>query len=270
MREDVLKERIERRVRALWRGIRGHDDPWNDSSLTLDGLSESDRAILEESAPLTMTSAARQVSLLDAVQYTLDADIPGAYAECGVWRGGLVLAMIRKLQANGVDNRDIYLYDTFEGMTEPSDADTSRIDGSAVTIWNAAKSAGRKPWYWFFEDQDFNFAVVRDTILDTGYPSERIHFVKGRVEDTIPATMPDSLALLRLDTDWYESTRHELVHLYPLIASHGVMIIDDYGHWDGCRRAVDEYFAEPGRRLPLLQRVDYTARIIVKPERADA
>jgi O-methyltransferase len=101
-------------------------------------------------------------------------------------------------------------------------------------------------------------------VLDaTGYPGERLHFVTGPVEETIPATTPEALALLRLDTDWYESTRHELDHLYPLLVEGGVLIIDDYGEWEGARQAVDEYFMD--RDAPLLSRVDHTGRIGVKP-----
>jgi predicted O-methyltransferase YrrM len=109
----------------------------------------------------------------------------------------------------------------------------------------------------------FSESGVRETVARAGYPAERIHFVKGAVEETIPRTLPGPLALLRLDTDWYQSTRHELVHLYPLLAPGGVLIVDDYGHWQGAARAVDEYFAAhpPG---PLLTRIDYTGRLAVK------
>ncbi len=84
------------------------------------------------------------------------------------------------------------------------------------------------------------------------------------VEDTIPARIPDEIALLRLDTDWYTSTLHELHHLYPRLAKHGILIIDDYGHWQGARQAVDEYFKDAGPDL-YLHRIDYTGRILVKP-----
>ena len=98
----------------------------------------------------------------------------------------------------------------------------------------------------------------------TGFPADRAVFVPGKVEETIPASAPERIALLRLDTDWYESTYHELVHLYPRLEAGGVLILDDYGHFEGARRAVDRYFDENGAR-PLLTRVDYTARVGVKP-----
>jgi hypothetical protein len=110
----------------------------------------------------------------------------------------------------------------------------------------------------------FDEASVRDTLVATGYAPERLHFVRGPVEETLPRHMPEGpLALLRLDTDWYESTRHELAHLYPRLVSGGILIIDDYGHFEGARRAVDEYFAQ-GEPI-LLTRIDYTGRLAVKP-----
>ena len=99
--------------------------------------------------------------------------------------------------------------------------------------------------------------------MSTGYPEGRIHLIKGKVEDTIPENMPaGDLAILRLDTDWYESTRHEMKHLYPRLVSRGVLILDDYGHWEGVRRAVDEYFAASKLR-PLMSRVDYSCRLVI-------
>jgi O-methyltransferase len=106
-------------------------------------------------------------------------------------------------------------------------------------------------------------AEVRGAVLSTGYPDERVHLVEGRVEETLPGGAPAEIALLRLDTDWYESTKHELEHLYPRLSPGGVLILDDYGHYEGARRAVDEYFEAEGGR-PLLSRIDYTGRIGVK------
>ena len=181
-----------------------------------------------------------------------------------MWLGGSVLAMILRLQELGVDDRDIFLYDTFEGMTRPGSHDVSDYDEPALETWNRADSEAKKPWDFFFKPEMFNEETVRRTLLASGYPASRIHLVKGPVEQTLPASAPEQLALLRLDTDWYESTRHEMLHLYPRIAARGVLIIDDYGHWQGCRRAVDEYFADRPAQRPLLNRIDYTARIAVK------
>jgi len=119
------------------------------------------------------------------------------------------------------------------------------------------------------QDAGFNCAnapleEVKDVLYGTGYPKERIHFIAGKVEDTIPGSAPASIALLRLDTDWYASTKHELVHLFPRLSQAGVIIIDDYGHWKGSRQACDEYFAQNHIAL-LLNRIDYTGRIAVKP-----
>jgi O-methyltransferase len=156
-------------------------------------------------------------------------------------------------------NRRLFLYDTFEGMSEPTEHDKTfrgedadkllekNIDNKETSVWCLAD----------INDVQQNMGVTK-------YPAANIHYVKGKVEDTIPATLPsDGIALLRLDTDWYESTAHELKHLYPLLIVSGVLIIDDYGHWDGCKKAVDEYFEN---RPLLLNRIDYTGRIAVKSQ----
>ena len=148
-------------------------------------------------------------------------------------------------------------------MTEPTAHDTSRFDPPAVETWRTAERERSRPWPEYFDPETFNEHAVRELVLSTGYPAERLHLVHGPVEETLPARAPEEIALLRLDTDWYESTRHELVHLYPRLADGGVLIIDDYGHWEGARRAVDEYFATEAPSL-MLNRVDYTARIAIK------
>ena len=227
-------------------------------------VDEGDAAIIARAAPYTMTGEARLQALVDAVRYCVARAVPGDFAECGVWRGGSVLAMILTLQDLGVEDRDIHLFDTFDGMTEPTEHDVSPIDPPARQTWDDARAGERRPWGELFDPELFNEEVVRETLLATGYPERRLHLVRGPVEETLPRDGPERLALLRLDTDWYESTRHELVHLYPRLASRGVLILDDYGWWGGARRAVDEYVSENDVPL-LLNRVDYTARITVKP-----
>jgi hypothetical protein len=224
-------------------------------------MSEADLPIIERAFPYTMTGAARLQALVDAVRYCARGNVPGAFVECGVWRGGSVLAMLLTLQDEGAAERDVYLYDTFEGMTEPTEEDVSLLEKPALETWRSAEEKGEQAWGWLLGD--FDESAVRETVLSSGYPGSRVHFVRGPVEETIPATVPEQIALLRLDTDWYESTRHELEHLYPRLVPGGVVIIDDYGHWEGARRATDEYLERVGERL-FLSRIDYAARIAVR------
>jgi hypothetical protein len=237
-----------------------------DATLEPPDLSEvapENRPIVERAFEHTMTGALRLDATVQAVRYCVAREVPGAFAECGVWRGGSVLAMLLTLQELGVDDRDVFLFDTFEGMTEPTEHDTTDHEPAAIETWREARSRGERPWVDVFGADVFDESTVRELLVGSGYPEARLHLVKGPVEDTLPAAAPERLALLRLDTDWYESTRHELVHLYPRLAAGGVLMIDDYGHWQGARRAVDEYFASEAQPL-LLNRIDYTGRIAVK------
>ena len=220
-------------------------------------LSPADRAIALRVAPYTLTGLDRRASLLQAVEHIVRRGIAGDVVECGVWRGGSMMAVALALMARGDTGRDLYLYDTFEGMSEPTAADQSH-GGEAASAQLARTVRGTGVWC------EAGLEDVQANLGSTGYPRERLHFVQGKVEDTIPQTLPGRIALLRLDTDWYESTRHELRHLYPRLQSQGLLIIDDYGHWQGARQAVDEYFADSAVP-PFLHRVDYTARLVVKP-----
>jgi O-methyltransferase len=225
-------------------------------------ISPGDREIIRRALPYTMTGPLRLQALVDAIRYCSRRRLPGGLAECGVWRGGSVLAMILTLQALG-EERDIYLYDTFEGMTEPGEHDVSSFGPAALRTWREAERTGDRPWGELFDPARFSEEAVRELLHGSGYPEHRLHLVRGSVLETLPAQAPTRLALLRLDTDWYDSTKHELVHLYPRLADGGVLIVDDYGHWEGARRAVDEYFDSTGTPL-LLNRIDYTARIAIK------
>lgn len=213
---------------------------------------------IAEAQPYSMTSSARLASLIDAVDYVERRGIAGAIVECGVWRGGSAIAALRTLRNLSSDNRDVYLYDTYDGMSEPTEHDRETTTGNTAASLLSHADKSEPVW------ARAGLADVQRNVSAVGYPSSRIHYVVGKVEDTIPATLPSAIALLRLDTDWYESTKHELNHLYPLLAPGGVLIIDDYGHWAGARKAVDEYFATRERAI-LLHRIDYTGRIAIKP-----
>ena len=106
-------------------------------------------------------------------------------------------------------------------------------------------------------------ADVKQLLMQTRYPWEKLIFIEGRVEESMPRHLPDEIALLRLDTDWYESTYHELVHLYPRLVEGGILIVDDYGQWQGAKKAVDDYFRSQGIDADL-RTIDYTGRLLIK------
>ena len=232
--------------------------------MTVDGiLDDGERSLVGRCGPYSMASAERLIATADAVDHVVRRDIPGALVECGVWKGGSVLAMILTLQKHGVRDRDVFLFDTFRGMTEPTDADVSAFDAPATQAFARARVEGRRVYDSLFGPDVFDVDTVRRTVSETGYPPERIHFVVGDVAETLPTRAPSAVALLRLDTDWYESTMHELETLYPLLSRGGVLIVDDYGHWQGAQRAFEEYFSGRDDR-PLLGRTDYTGRMGVR------
>lgn len=245
---------MKRHVRKFLRRF-GYDVVhFTTASEPLRDLTEEQKKIIWAAKPFTMTSIERMAALLNAIYYVTRNRIPGDIAECGVWRGGSMMLVALALLANRDTKRSLYLYDTFEGMSAPSEADK---DAAGVSAAELLAQAPRGTGIWC----DASLEDVRANLLSTGYPAEKIHLIKGKVEDTIPATLPGELAILRLDTDWYESTKHELMHLYPLLRREGVLIIDDYGDWQGARKAVDEYFQDS--RI-FLHRIDRTGRMVVK------
>ena len=201
----------------------------------------------------TLVPIERCYSLYQTVNYIIKNNIEGGLVECGVWKGGSSMLMAYTLLEAGVSNRKIYLYDTFEGMTKPGEMDGQEEKDQ----WERGKVTDtlNNMCYSPIEEAKANMSK-------TGYPMKNIILVKGKVEETLPGTMPSKISLLRLDTDWYESTKHELIHLYPLLEKHGVLIVDDYGAWQGTRKATDEYFTSIPNTF--LGRIDYTGRIVIK------
>ncbi|HMO15327.1 MAG TPA: TylF/MycF/NovP-related O-methyltransferase [Pirellulaceae bacterium] len=221
----------------------------------LPDIDDKTRQTIDAVRPYTMTSPERITALCNAVDYLVRNQIEGDIVECGVWRGGSMLAAIRTLLDHQDRHRQVWLYDTFEGMTEPGQADVDFIGRRAETLL-AEQARADEESVWCVSQLE----QVKQLLDASGYNQQLIHYIQGAVEETIPAHIPDRIALLRLDTDWYSSTKHELVHLLPKLAVGGVLIVDDYGHWHGCRKAVDEYFEK--YRIPmLLNRIDYTGRI---------
>ena len=207
----------------------------------------------------TMTSIERMYALYSATRYVIDNNIRGDFVECGVWRGGSVMLIAATLLQFGRHDRKIWLYDTFSGMTAPSADDTQSMSGRPATAILAEHAKTADDPFWGIAPR----FVVDTNLRTTGYPLSNVEIIEGDVLSTIPLNVPAEIALLRLDTDWYASTRHELEHLYPRVAYGGVVIVDDYGYWSGARKATDEYFARLPSR-PLLNRIDYTGRVAVK------
>jgi hypothetical protein len=213
----------------------------------------------------TMTSIERMYALYNATRYAIDNGLPGDFAECGVWRGGSMMLTALTLQRLGASDRELWLYDTFDGMTPPGSEDVQEMTGRPARDVLAAEEKSEGNPFWGIAPR----VIVEENMCRTGYPAGRVHFVEGDVMTTIPAHAPQQIALLRLDTDWYASTSHELKHLYPRIVSGGVLIVDDYGYWRGARKATDEYLASLPQR-PMLHRIDHTGRICVKMQKASS
>jgi hypothetical protein len=213
--------------------------------------------LYERCAPYTMTSRERMYAMYQAARYVAEAGIPGDVVECGVWRGGSSMMGALAMAAVPGGARKLWLYDTFEGMPEPTQEDYGLHGENAHAEWERNERGDINEWCYAPLEE------VRANLLSTGLGADGFELVQGLVEETIPGCAPERISLLRLDTDWYESTYHELVHLFPRLVPGGVLILDDYGHWGGVRDAVDRYVRENGLKL-LLGRVDYAGRMALK------
>ncbi len=222
-------------------------------------MGEEFAALYHRYRDYSKTSVERMYALYEATRYVIRTGVPGDIVECGVWRGGSSMLAAGTILAQGSERRRLWMYDTYEGMSEPTEHDRDKHGNAAADLMRAGASDKETSVWCLASLED-----VRANMAITKYPPDEIRYVQGKVEDTIPGTAPDQIALLRLDTDFYESTLHELVHLYPRLAPGAVLIIDDYGHWEGARKATDEFFATLARP-PLLQRIDYTGRLAVVP-----
>lgn len=237
------------------------ESPWSDASLaaTLPEIEAWQTAILQSVQHTTMTSPQRVLAFCQAIEHVTRLGLPGAIVECGVWRGGSMAAAARTLLQLGQPDRELWLYDTFEGMSPPTEQDHDFL-GREAAVLMAEQSPSQADSIWCRSELD----EVQTNLSETGYPTDRIRYVVGPVEETLASQFPTRIAVLRLDTDWYESTRCELETLFPRLVPGGILIVDDYGHWEGCRRAVDEYLERNG--IPMfLHRIDYTGRLGVKP-----
>lgn len=205
--------------------------------------------IFDKCKPYTCLSVERFYNIFKSIEYIATANIPGDILECGVFLGGSILGAAHFADHFGLKDRKFYLCDTFEGFptnTIETDIAGSSADLSELKIFN----------------QGFRH-IVEKNIAESGLDGNNFIFIHGLVENTLPEIDLKPLSYLRLDTDYYQSTMIEMEILYPKLNTDGVLIIDDYGHYDGARNAVEDYFKRAGRR-PLLQRTDYTGRCGIK------
>ncbi len=243
---------------ALFRELTADGSAMSDAAHPSSATDAGPAGTWEAVRPYTMTSSQRVAALCDAIRYISAHGIRGDIVECGVWKGGSALAAARTLLECVDVERTLWLYDTFSGMTPPEDVDRRLGDGvqAAAILRDSTRGAD----IWAVADLD----EVKRTMSLCGYPDDKIRYVVGPVERTLPESMPEEIALLRLDTDWYASTRHELVHLFPRLSAGGILIIDDYGDWEGAHKAVDEYLASIKKPV-FLARIDDSGRIAVVP-----
>ena len=221
-------------------------------------FSKTDIEIIKSVKLFTLTSIERRFALIQAVNYIIKNKIAGDIVECGVWKGGSIMIIVKTLLELKSYDKELYLFDTFEGMPKPTEFDVSYKDKLAIKEFEDQKiDNNSSDWLRIELDE------VKKNVFSTGYNKEKFHFIKGKVEDTIPKNSPKTISILRLDTDWYDSIRHELIHLFPRLVKGGVIIIDDYGFWKGAKKAADEYFEENNISI-LLNRIDTTGVIGIK------
>jgi len=251
----MMKEAVKHRLRLALskRGLSLHREISSD-------LSPDTVNTIQRVRPFTMTTVERIAAVCAATEYIVRYDVPGAFVESGVWKGGSSMAAAQTLVNKGVTDREFHLFDTFEGIPAPGEHDALiGSDHETLMKWWQKENA-KKGAAWLDAPVD----QVIDTLASTGYPRERLHAHVGLVEDTVPADAPEQIAFLRLDTDYYSSTKVELEVMFERLSPGGVMIIDDYGFTAGTRKAVDE-FLETWPEPLFLNRIDTCGRLVIRP-----
>jgi hypothetical protein len=204
----------------------------------------------------------------DAVSYIIQNNIEGVIIECGVFDGNFEEIWINELMKNNT-TRDIYLYDTFKGLVEPSEYDYTCKDAKLFSMNNTDV---HNIWKNNIIDEKTNgwchasLEQVQNRLNSTGYPQNNLHYIVGDVMETLKdkSTIPEKIAILRLDTDWYESSKYEMEQMYDNVVTGGVIIFDDYFHWDGQRRAVDDFFKSRNINYDFIDLGNYKTSAIIK------
>lgn len=200
----------------------------------------------------SLTSVERTTCFYNSLEYVRHNNIQGDYVECGVWRGGKILGILKYLEFHQNTTPNVWLYDTFSGMTPPEDIDVDFRNKKAADIFHEVSCMN-------------SLDGVKQMLSDCTYPADKIKYVVGDVCETLlnPANVPDKIALLLLDTDWYKSTKVELDVLWEKLEVGAPCIIDDFGHWAGCKKAVIEFFKD--RACPHgYEQIDYTGIRVFK------
>ena len=205
----------------------------------------------------TATSLVRRWALIQAIKAVYSQNLEGDIVECGVWKGGNLIISEMLVEKFNL-NKKIYGYDTFKGMTKPGDLDIDRVSGELAEVkWKRCDKEAYNTWCYASIEE------VRTNIQNHVMNTDNVQLIMGKVEDTLlkRENFPESISILRLDTDWYESTKIELEVLYPRLVKGGILIVDDYGLWNGSRRAVDEYFKDSNVWLDY---IDEDCRLLIK------
>ena len=224
-------------VNKVLRKITGYQISKPYSFLDDPRLSVGEKTIYSNVSNRTMTNSNSIANLFAATKYVNNLEIQGAFVECGVWRGGSAMAFCLSNLEQGVNTRELFLLDTYEGFSQVNEVDFEISNGKMAS--DLLKIDTNYLCYANLDD-------VKIGMQETKYPTDKIHYLVGDVINTDLTLLPKEIAILRLDTDYYESTKWELENLFPLLVPGGVLIIDDYDHWNGCRQACDEYFLEDG------------------------
>ena len=202
----------------------------------------------------SMTSKFRMWVLSEAIRYVKNKKIEGDFVECGVWKGGNII-LFQKLNLLYDLKKKIYGFDTFEGMCEPGEFDKHK----GISATKIAKSEGVQ------KISDWCNATIEEVLANINNNTEikNIKLIKGKVQNTLleKKNLPQKISILRLDTDWYSSTKIELEILYKLLVKNGVLILDDYGYWEGQKKATDEFFKKNNIWLHF---VDEGCRYLIK------
>lgn len=207
---------------------------------------------IEKVQPFSITSVERITELYNSLEYIRTNNIDGDIVECGVWKGGNIIGIIEYLKYHNILDKSVWLYDTFEGITSPEEIDVDLDNKKASDILNSVLCYS-------------SLTEVKQNLSKSEFNNERLKFIVGDVSETllIESNKPNKISLLRLDTDWYKSTKDELIHLYPILVNDGVLIVDDYGHWKGSKTATDEFFKENNISVEIIK-IDYTGIKIIK------